>query len=154
MGVERGEGAQAVVVGVVEEQVAAKSDEGEEPEQAPADGSGGRFGQKFGERGCATFAPVVEEIDEGDDEGGFELEAEEGVGPAAVMLEGGDGAADGAEVVEVRSLGGEGHGEGGVGGPAVEAGTGEDGAGHEVGKGIHGVQDTVSQRDAAIVLRV
>ena len=39
-------------------------------------------------------------------------------------------------------------------GTAVEAGTGEDGAGHEVGKGIHGVQDTVSQRDAAIVLRV
>ena len=79
------------------------------------------------------------EVDGADDERGFEGEAEEGVGDAAVVLEGGDGAAEGPEGVEVGRFGGEGHGEGGVGGLAVEAGAGEAGSGQEVGDGFHWV---------------
>ena len=62
------------------------------------------------------------------------------MGPSAMVLEGGDGAFDGPEDVEVGGFGGERHGQGGVGGLAVEAGAGEDGSGHEVGDGIHGDQ--------------
>ena len=50
----------------------------------------------------------------------------EGVGDAAVVFEGGDRAAECPEHVEVGGLGGEGHGQGCVGGAAVEAGAGED----------------------------
>ncbi len=81
----------------------------------------------------------MEEPDGADDGGGFEGQAEEGVGHAAMVLEVCDGAANRPEGVEVGGFGGDGHGEGGVGGLAVEAGAGEDGTGHEVGDGFHGL---------------
>jgi hypothetical protein len=81
--------------------------------------------------------------DDAYDDGGFDGQADEGVGPAAMVLEGGDGAFDGPEYVEVGSFGGEGHGHGGVGCLAVEAGAREDGSGHEVGDWIHGDQHIV-----------
>jgi hypothetical protein len=72
------------------------------------------------------------------DEGGFKGETEEGVGDTAVVLEAGDGAAEAPEGVDVRELGRDGHGEGGVGGAAVEARAGEAGSGEDVGDGLHG----------------
>ena len=68
------------------------------------------------------------------------------MGEAAVVLECGDGAFDGPEDVDVREAGGDGHGSGGVGGFAVEAGAGEDGSGHEVSERVHWVQHTDSAR--------
>ncbi len=78
-------------------------------------------------------APAVEEPEGACDCRGFDRDADEGVGPAAVVLEDGDGAFDSPEDVDVWEGGGDGHGSGGVGGFAVEAGAGEDGSGHEVG---------------------
>ena len=88
----------------------------------------------------------MEEPDRAYDDGGFEGKAEEGVGPSAMVLEGGDGALDGPEDVEVGGFGGERHGQGGVGGLPVEAGAGEDGSGHEVRDGIHGDQHIAASR--------
>ena len=82
----------------------------------------------------------MEEPDGANEDGCFEGDAEEGVGPAAMVLEAGDGAVDGPEGVEVGGFGGEGHGQGGVGGFAIETGAGEDGAGHQVGDWFHAVQ--------------
>ena len=59
------------------------------------------------------------------------------MGPAAMMLEGCDGAAEGPEGVEVGGLSRERHGEGGVGCLAVETGPGKAGSGHEVGNWVH-----------------
>ncbi len=87
-------------------------------------------------------APAVEEPDSSDDNCGFEWYADKCVGDAAMVLEGCDGAVDGPEGVDVGGLGGDGHGEGGVGGLAVEAGAGEDGSGHEVGDGFHVFHDS------------
>ena len=87
--------------------------------------------------GCASD----ERARSADDDCGFEGQAEEGVGPSAMMLEGGDGAVDGPEGVEVGGFGGERHGDGGVGCLAIEAGAGEAGSGHEVGYGFHGLGD-------------
>jgi hypothetical protein len=100
-------------------------------------------GAGFGVCGAALQTPAMEEPESADDYGCFEGEADEGVGPSAVVLEGGDGAFEEPEDVEVGDLGGEGHGGGGVGGLAVEAGAGEDGSGHEVGQGVHWVQHIV-----------
>ncbi len=63
------------------------------------------------------------------------------MGPAAMMLEGGDGAIDGPEDVEVGDFGRERHGHGGVGCLAVEPGAGEADSGHQVGYGIHSLRD-------------
>jgi len=79
----------------------------------------------------------VEEVDGAENDCGFKRQPEEGVGDAAMVLEGSNGPAGRPEGVEVGGLGGERHGEGGVGGLAVEAGTCEAGAGHEVGDGFH-----------------
>src|ERR1700677_4012833 len=85
-------------------------------------------------------SPAVEEVDGAEDDCALKRQPEEGVGDAAMVLEGGDGAAGRPEGVEVGGFGGEGHGEGRVGGLAVEAGAGEAGPGHEVGDGFHCVQ--------------
>ena len=77
------------------------------------------------------------EVDGSGDGKGDEGRSEQGVGDAAVMLEGGDGTAECPEYVEVRGLGGEGHGEGCVGGAAIESGAGETGSGEEVGDWFH-----------------
>ena len=63
--------------------------------------------------------------------------SEKGVGDAAVVFEGGDRAAKSPEHVEVGGFRGEGHGQGRVGGAAVEAGAGETGSGEEVGDWFH-----------------
>ncbi len=148
VGVEGKEGANAVVVGPVEQDVAEKGDEGEAVEEAPADrglwsgdvGGGGVEGLVGDGVRMGLFsvrAPAVEEPDGADDDGGFERYADEGVGDAAVVLEGCDGAAYGPEGVEVGGFGGDRHRDGGVGSLAVEAGAGEDGSRHEVGDGFH-----------------
>lgn len=61
------------------------------------------------------------------------------MGDAAVVLEGGDGAFEGPEDVDVGECRGDGHGGGGVGGLAIEAGAGEDGSGHDVSEWVHWV---------------
>jgi DNA ligase (NAD+) len=145
--VEGEEGAYAVVVGPVEEEMAEEGDEGEEVEQAPADGGGAFAGcglvglDRLG--AGAAGSPAMDEVDGGYDDCGFEGQAEEGVGPAAMVLEGGDGTVDGPEGIEVGGFGGEGHGYGGVGCFAVEPGTREAGSGHEVRHRFHAVQHTV-----------
>ena len=107
--------------------MAEEGDENEEVETGPVDGSGLLEGT------VSLHTPLVEEPEGGGDDGGFEGDAEEGVGEAAVVLECGDGSFDGPKDIDVREAGGDGHGSGGVGGFAVEAGAGEDGSGHEVG---------------------
>ena len=131
VGVEGEEGAQAVVVGPVQEEVREEGEEGEEEEQGPV-----WWGFGFGYAGGAPAEAVVGVKGEGD-ESGFERDAEEGVGDAAMMLEAGERAAEGEEGVDVGELGRDGHGEGGVGGATVEAGAGEDYAGEDVGDGLH-----------------
>lgn len=120
-GVEGEEGTDAVVVGPVEEDVAEEGDEGEGVEEGPANG-GDAFSWQSG--GIATGAPAVDEPDGTDYDGCFEGKADEGVGPAAMVLEGSDGTVDGPEDVEVGDLSGDDHGDGGVGGFAVAAGAG------------------------------
>ena len=77
----------------------------------------------------------MKEPDGADEDRGLKWEAEKGVGPAAMVLEGCDGTVDRPEGVEVGSFGGEGHGDGGVGCLAVEPGAGETGSGHQMGYG-------------------
>jgi hypothetical protein len=139
-GVEGEKGADAVVVGVVEEDVAEEGDEGEEIEARPVDRCGGGCLRAMGIAGLlAIQEQAVGEPEEADDCCGFEGDAEEGVGDASMVLEDGDGALEGPEDVDVGKLGGDGHGGGGVGGFAVEAGAGEDGSGHDVGERVHWV---------------
>ena len=114
--------------------MAQKGYEGEEVEASPVDG--GLLLQRF----VSPQTPAVDEPDDAYDDCRFEGEADESVGPTAVVLEGGDGSAERPEDVEVGGFGGERHGYRGVGGLAVEAGTREDGSGHEVGQGVHWVQ--------------
>ena len=96
--------------------------------------------------GCSsTGAPAMEEPDSADDDRGLEWDAEEGVGPSAMMLEGGDGAFDGPEDVEVGRFGGDRHGDGGVGCLAVESCAGEAGSGHQVGYGFHRVRSMLPE---------
>ena len=140
MGVEGEEGADAVGVGPVEQEMAEQGDEREAIEETPSDGRG-LFalmeGLLVGLRAFSAQAPAMVEPYETYDYGCFEWQADEGVGPAAMMLEVCDGAANQPQSIEVGSFGGQGHREGGVGGLAVEAGAGEDGTGHEVGDGFH-----------------
>lgn len=86
-----------------------------------------------------SHSPTMYEPDEAYNDSGFEGQAEQGVGPSAMVLKGCDGALDGPEGIEVGGLGRERHGHRGVGGLAIETGAGEDGSGHEVGQGVHGV---------------
>ena len=145
-GVEGKEGTEAVVVGPIEQEMAEKSHEGEEIQLAPADGKEaalalavllGCAGGNVAGIAFAAASPAVPDPDDGEDHSGVDGEAEEGVGPAAMMGEAGDGTAEGPDGVEVGSLGGEDHGEGGVGGAAIEAGAGEAGAGEAVRQRVH-----------------
>jgi len=139
-GVEGEEGTDAVVVGVVEEDVAEQGDESEEVKAGPVDGGGVTCLPAMGiARFLAAEVPAVEEPEEGDDNCGFDGDTYEGVGEATVVLEGGDGAFEGPEDVDVGECRGDGHGGGGVGGFAVEAGAGEDGSGHDVSEWVHWV---------------
>ena len=83
----------------------------------------------------------MEEPDCAEDNCALERDAEKGVGDAAVVLKGGDGAGvwanDRRESIEVGRFSGYGHGEGRVGGVAVAAGAGQAGPGHEVGDWFH-----------------
>ena len=81
----------------------------------------------------------MEEPDRSHDNRGLEWNAEEGVGPSTVMLEGSDGPLNRPEDVEVRNFGSERHGDGGVGCLAVEPSSGEAGSGHQVGYGFHSI---------------
>jgi hypothetical protein len=133
--IEWKEGADAVVVGPVEQEMTEQGNEREAVEQAPADGGAGRLAG-----GGSTGTPAVEEPDRTDDDGSLEWEAEEGVGPPTMMLKGRDGTVDGPEDVEVGDFGSECHGDGGVGCLAVEPGAGEADSGHQVGYGFHRVR--------------
>ena len=101
--------------------------------------------------GLASFhAPAMEEPDRAHDAGGFKRQADEGMRPSAMMLEGGDGAAKGPENIEIGSFGGQRHGQGGVGCLAVEAGAGEHGSGHQMGERVHGLP-AYRGRDEAMI---
>src|SRR4030088_1108976 len=130
--IKRKKGEEAVVIGPVKQEGTEEGDEGKAVEQAPAYGGRGRLAG-----GGLTGAPAVEEPDRTDDDRGLEWEAKEGVGPAAMMLEGSDRAVDGPEEVEVGDFGRERHGDGGVGCLAIKPGSGEAGSGHQVGYGVH-----------------
>jgi len=82
---------------------------------------------------------AVPEVDGSGDCQGDEGCAEEGVGYAAMVFEERDRAAQAPQNVEVGRLGGQGHGQGGIGGAAVESCAGETGSGEEVGDGFHWV---------------
>ena len=79
-------------------------------------------------------------------QGSFEGQRDEGVGDAAMMLEGDERAADGPDCVAIRQLGGEDHGGGCVGGLAVEAGAGEDSSGEQVSDRLHGYKGIGNSR--------
>jgi hypothetical protein len=134
--VEREEGAQAVVVGPVQEEVREEGKEGEEIKLGPANGGMGQLGLR------AAGADAVQGVESGGDEGGFERDAEESVGDAAMMLEAYEGAAQRPEGVDVRELGGDDHGGGGIGCATVEAGARENRAGEDVSDWLHGFEDT------------
>src|SRR5438270_4850589 len=121
--------------------MAEQGDEREAVEEAPAYGDTGRLAG-----GGPTRAPAVEEPDGSDDDRGLEWEAEEGVGPATVMLEAGDGAVDDPEAVKVGGFGRDRDGDGGIGSLAVEPGAGEADSGHQVGYGVHSLWVVLSSR--------
>src|SRR5438045_2602736 len=113
------EGAEAVVVGPVQQKMTKQGDEREAIKQTPAYRGTGRLG-----RGDSSRTPAMEEPDSAGDDRRLEWEAEEGVGPSAVMLESSNGAVEGPEAVEVGDFGCWGHGDGGVGCLSVEVGAG------------------------------
>ena len=133
--VERKEGAEAVVVGPVQQEVTKQGDEGEAVEQSAqrmgALGGLLEVARRVRQRWKSQIAPTTIAASNG--------MPEEGVGPSAMMLKGSDGAFDGPENVEVGRFGSERHGNGGVGCFAVEPGSGEAGSGHQVGYGFHSV---------------
>ena len=112
-------------------------DESEAPEQAPADGSLRRF-----------FSELVDDPDDGDCDSGDERRSDECVRDAAVMLESGDRPTEAPQDVEIGGFSGKRHGECGVGGLAIEAGTGETGSGKEVGDRFHRLEANISERRA------
>ena len=79
----------------------------------------------------------MEEPDGSDDDGCLKGYADEGVGPAAMVLKAGDGAIDGPEGIDVWEFCGDDHCDGGIGGFAIEAGPGEASSGHEVRDRFH-----------------
>ena len=120
--------------------MAEQGDEREEVEAGPVDGGGVTCLPTMGIAGfLATEVPTVEEPEGGGDYGCFEGEAEKGVGEAAVVFEGCDGAFYELEAVDVGEDGGDGHCGGGVGGFAVEADAREDGSGQDVSEWVHWV---------------
>ena len=79
--------------------------------------------------GGTLAAEAMAEVNKSGDGEGDDGGADEGVGDSAVVLEGGNRSAEVPDEVEVGRFGGERHGQGGVGGSAVEAGSGEAGSG-------------------------
>jgi hypothetical protein len=77
------------------------------------------------------------EVDGAGDREGDEGRSQESVGNAAMVFKDGDGAAKSPENIEIGGLGGEGHGQGGVGGAAIESGAGEYRSGEEVSDWFH-----------------
>ena len=62
------------------------------------------------------------------------------MGDASMMRKAGDRAEEAGDGVDIGELGRDGHGGGGVGGAAVEAGAGQHGAGEDVGYGLHALR--------------
>ncbi len=77
------------------------------------------------------------EIDGSRDGQGDERRAQERVGDAAMMLEGGNRPGESPQHVEIGGFGCQRHRQGGVGGAAIEAAAGEDGSGEKVGDWFH-----------------
>src|ERR1700729_431353 len=115
MRIERKEGAEAVVIRPVEEEMAEECDEGDAVEQPPANGGAGWLA-----RICTTTAPAMKEPDGADEDGSLEWETQKGVGPSAMMLKDCDRAVEGPETIDVGHFGSEGHRHSGVGRLAVE----------------------------------
>src|SRR5260370_40615059 len=109
-----------------------QGDEREAVEQAPANWHARWLAGAF-----PMGAPAVEEPDSADDNRGLKWQAEEGVSPSAMMLEGCDGAVDRPEAVEIRRFGSKRHGDSCVGGLAGEPRASEAGSSHQVSYGIH-----------------
>src|SRR5438067_13310889 len=79
----------------------------------------------------------MEEPDTTDYYRGLERNAEKCVGPSAMMLEGGDGAVNRPEDVQVGGFGRDRYGDAGVGCLAVESGAGKADSGHQMSYGFH-----------------
>ncbi len=126
MRIPRGKRPQTVIVGVVQEQVAEVGDEREEPEQQPS-----RRNRRL--LSSQTMKTPAEERDHERDE----RRSQKCVGEAAMMLKGDQRPAEAPRDVEVRRFGGQGHGQRGICGLAVEAGAAQACAGEEVGDGFH-----------------
>ena len=77
------------------------------------------------------------EPDNSGDNRGFQGYADESVGPSAMVLEGGDRPFESPENIEVGGLGGERHGQRGVGRLAIKTRAGEHRAGHEMRDWFH-----------------
>src|SRR6266702_2130781 len=122
---ERIEGADAVVVGEIEQDVGESGDAGEQVEPSPA-ALGHRLRRVLP---AAALPERVEKPDECDGDGGDEWNAKESVGDAAMLDESVGGAFEVGEDVDVGGLGGQGHGESGERGLAVESRTRQGGPG-------------------------
>src|SRR6266478_5344425 len=94
------EGAHSVVIGEVEENVAEAGEAGVDEEQSPAR-------RKIGIAGLAS-AQAPDEIDESNDHGGHQRDAQERMCESAVMVQAERGAAEAAEDVKVGGFSGEG----------------------------------------------
>ncbi len=136
-GIEGEEGADAIVVGPVEQDVAQSGDECSEIDPLPTDrlrlkprwGSGfsGWGGQSS--LGAAMFDPAVIEPGGAHGCGGNEGHRNESVGDAAMMFEAFDGASESPDDVEVGGFSGEDCGQRGVGSFAIKTGAADAGAG-------------------------
>ncbi len=82
----------------------------------------------------------VQQPDEADDQRGEDGNCKKSVGDATVLDESAGRALEVGEDVDVGRFGGEGHGEGGESGLAIEARTGKGSSGEEVGYGLHDVR--------------
>ena len=126
------EGADAIVVGEVEEDVAEAGQAGVEEEESPARREIGIF--------YFAAAKTPDEIDEADYRCGVEWNSKEGVREAAMMREAKGRAADAAQDIEIRGFGGERERERGKGGLTIESGASHTRAGQEVGDRFQAVK--------------
>ena len=147
--IEGKKGADAVVVGPVEQDVAESGDErGEvDPEPAhrlmPARRAVRPVVERRGSAKASTLSPTMEEPGCSRDRSGDEGDCDEGMRDAAMMLQLFDGPGETPDDVEVGGFGGQHGGQRGVGGFAIESGAADAGAGKEVRDGLHSSLESI-----------
>jgi hypothetical protein len=81
----------------------------------------------------------VPQVDHAGHRQGDERRSQQGVGDAAVVLESSHRATERPQDIQIGGLGRKSHGQGRIGGTAVEAGPSKTGSGEQVGDWFHGL---------------